>query len=202
MGFGPIAPEKDEPVFRAEWEKRALALTLAAAGLGEWNIDVGQHARESLRPVDYLTSSYYEVWIKASKSLLIAHRLASAEEIANGKAIGAPKPTRPALAHAAAALCPGQAQADRTGPCAPFIAPLPRRAFRDRAADRFRSSSPASPAPPGGPRSSRRSHRDVDPRVRALESLLIEKGYVDPGALDAIVETTRPGSARATAVER
>ncbi len=26
-------------------------------------------------------------------------------------------------------------------------------------------------------------------RVRALESLLIEKGYVDPAALDAIVET-------------
>jgi nitrile hydratase len=30
---------------------------------------------------------------------------------------------------------------------------------------------------------------DVALRVRALESLLIEKGYVDPAALDAIVET-------------
>ena len=30
---------------------------------------------------------------------------------------------------------------------------------------------------------------DVTLRVRALESLLIEKGYVDPAALDAIVET-------------
>ncbi len=30
---------------------------------------------------------------------------------------------------------------------------------------------------------------DVAFRVRALESLLIEKGYVDPAALDAIVET-------------
>jgi nitrile hydratase subunit alpha len=30
---------------------------------------------------------------------------------------------------------------------------------------------------------------DVTLRVRALESLLIEKGYVDPTALDAIVET-------------
>jgi nitrile hydratase subunit alpha len=30
---------------------------------------------------------------------------------------------------------------------------------------------------------------DIKLRVRALESLLIEKGYVDPAALDAIVET-------------
>ena len=30
---------------------------------------------------------------------------------------------------------------------------------------------------------------DIELRVRALESLLIEKGYVDPAALDAIVET-------------
>jgi nitrile hydratase subunit alpha len=30
---------------------------------------------------------------------------------------------------------------------------------------------------------------DMDLRVRALESLLVEKGYVDPGAIDAIVET-------------
>ena len=31
--------------------------------------------------------------------------------------------------------------------------------------------------------------RDIELRVRALESLLVEKGYVDPAALDAIVET-------------
>ena len=30
---------------------------------------------------------------------------------------------------------------------------------------------------------------DVDVRVRALESLLVEKGYVDPKALDALIET-------------
>jgi nitrile hydratase subunit alpha len=29
----------------------------------------------------------------------------------------------------------------------------------------------------------------VEARVRALEALLVEKGYVDPGALDALVET-------------
>lgn len=30
---------------------------------------------------------------------------------------------------------------------------------------------------------------DIDIRVRALESLLVEKGYVDPQALDAIIQT-------------
>jgi len=30
---------------------------------------------------------------------------------------------------------------------------------------------------------------DIDLRVRALESLLVEKGYVDPAALDRLVET-------------
>ena len=36
---------------------------------------------------------------------------------------------------------------------------------------------------------------EMDLRVRALESLLVEKGYVDPGALDALIETyeTRVG---------
>ena len=30
---------------------------------------------------------------------------------------------------------------------------------------------------------------DMELRVRTLESLLVEKGYVDPAALDVIVET-------------
>jgi nitrile hydratase len=98
MGFGPVLPDEGEPVFHAEWEKRALAVTVAAGALGEWTIDAARHAREARHPVDYLTSSYYEIWIKGLESLLIAHGLASAEEIAGGKALGAPKRTRTPLA--------------------------------------------------------------------------------------------------------
>ena len=61
MGFGPVLAEPDEPVFHADWERRALVLTLAVGALREWNIDMSRHARESLHPVDYLSSSYYEV---------------------------------------------------------------------------------------------------------------------------------------------
>jgi len=103
MGFGPIAPEKNEPVFHAEWEKRALAATLAAGALGEWTIDASRRAREALHPVDYLTSSYYEVWIKGLEKLLVARGLLSEAELAAGKAIDAPKATKAALARDAVA---------------------------------------------------------------------------------------------------
>jgi len=81
MGFGPVAPEKDEPVFHAEWEKRALGITLAAGAMGAWNIDENRHARESLYPADYYNSSYYEIWIKALEVLLERHGFVTAEEL-------------------------------------------------------------------------------------------------------------------------
>ena len=33
-GFGPVVPEPNEPVFHEEWERRALALTIAMARPG------------------------------------------------------------------------------------------------------------------------------------------------------------------------
>ena len=59
MGFGPVVAEKNEPIFHAEWEKRALGITLCCGALGAWNIDISRHARETLHPADYLSSSYY-----------------------------------------------------------------------------------------------------------------------------------------------
>ena len=46
-GFGPVKPEPNEPVFHAEWEKRAFALTLAMGMPGGWNIDMSRFAREN-----------------------------------------------------------------------------------------------------------------------------------------------------------
>lgn len=75
MGFGPVRPEPDEPPFHADWEARALGVTLAAGALGEWNIDESRHARESLPPAVYLSSSYYEIWIRALEILAARHGL-------------------------------------------------------------------------------------------------------------------------------
>lgn len=93
MGFGPIAPEANEPVFHAEWEKRALGVTLCAGAMSPWTLDEGRHARESLHPADYYSSSYYEIWIKGLEKLLKRHGFVSERDLAEGRAIdGAPTP--------------------------------------------------------------------------------------------------------------
>ncbi|WP_171121028.1 MULTISPECIES: nitrile hydratase subunit beta [unclassified Ruegeria] len=72
FGDGPVVPDAvDAPVFPQEWHGRALAVTLAAGFLGQWNIDISRHARERLSPKDYTRFSYYEKWISALADLLV-----------------------------------------------------------------------------------------------------------------------------------
>jgi nitrile hydratase len=130
MGFGPVVAERNEPVFHAEWEKRALGITLCCGALGAWNIDVSRHARETLHPADYLSSSYYEIWIKGLLKLLAANGLVRREELAAGRSLDAPKATKPPLK---AADVP--ARLARGGPC---DRPLDR-APRFQAGDRVRT---------------------------------------------------------------
>ena len=80
-GFGPVNPPDGEPVFDSEWERRAFALTVAAGFLGEWNLDASRHARESMDPGHYLTSSYYEHWLFGLERLLEERGLLSASEL-------------------------------------------------------------------------------------------------------------------------
>ncbi|WP_275783379.1 nitrile hydratase subunit beta [Pararhizobium gei] len=83
-GFGPVAPETNEPLFHADWEKRALGLTLSCGAFGAWTIDESRHARESLPPATYLSASYYEIWTRALEVLLQRHGFVSADELAAG----------------------------------------------------------------------------------------------------------------------
>lgn len=71
-GLGNIdpEPEEQEPVFHAEWERRAFAMTLALGMLGKWNIDEARYARERQHPVAYLENSYYENWLAGLENLL------------------------------------------------------------------------------------------------------------------------------------
>jgi nitrile hydratase subunit beta len=91
MGFGPIQIEQDEPWFHAEWERRAFGLTLAMGATGSWNIDMSRHARESLPPAEYLTSSYYELWTKGVEKLVVAAGLVSTEELTRGRSLAKPR---------------------------------------------------------------------------------------------------------------
>ena len=57
QGFGPIRPDAGEPLFHAEWERRAFALTLGMGATGAWTIDQSRLARERMPPAEYLASS-------------------------------------------------------------------------------------------------------------------------------------------------
>ena len=94
MGFGPVVAEPDEPLFHAPWEKRALGLTIAAAALGEWNIDLMRHARETIPPPEYLTSSYYQIWTTALARVLQEKELVGADELAAGRSLRPARDTR------------------------------------------------------------------------------------------------------------
>lgn len=84
-GFGPVAPEANEPYFHAEWEKRALGVTLSCGAFGAWTIDESRHARENIPPATYLAASYYEIWIRALETLLQRHGFVSGAELAEGR---------------------------------------------------------------------------------------------------------------------
>ncbi len=87
MGFGPIAPEPNEPVFHADWERRAIGLSIASGSMGHWNIDASRHGRETLHPVDYYGSSYYEIWIKSLERMLIKHGVISDADLRAGRPV-------------------------------------------------------------------------------------------------------------------
>jgi len=84
-GLGPIEPERDEPVFHARWEARALAVTLAAGAWGRWNIDASRHSRERIPGPAYLRMTYYEKWIAGLISLLVQTGLVTRAEVESGR---------------------------------------------------------------------------------------------------------------------
>ncbi len=87
-GFGPLPLEPNEPIFHGDWEKRALALTLATGSLGQWNIDASRHARERSPARTYIRESYYERWMTGLETLLVERGLLSRAELASGQPAG------------------------------------------------------------------------------------------------------------------
>jgi nitrile hydratase subunit beta len=86
-GFGPVCPETGEPPFHADWERRALGLTLAMGATGQWTIDMSRAAREQIGAARYLGSSYYEIWLAGLERLLRERNLVDAEELLAGHAL-------------------------------------------------------------------------------------------------------------------
>jgi nitrile hydratase len=90
QGFGPVLIEEVEPLFHANWESRAMAMTVAMGASGQWNIDLSRSARESLPPAVYLSSTYYEIWVRALEKLMLERRMVTAAELETGHLITSP----------------------------------------------------------------------------------------------------------------
>ncbi len=119
-GHGAVVPEPEGELFHADWEPRALALTLAAGATGAWNIDMSRAARESLP--DYAALSYYEIWIHALQRLLAERGMVGRDEVDAARMLHAPVPVRRVL-HAdavGAALAAGSPTARAASSAARF----------------------------------------------------------------------------------
>jgi nitrile hydratase beta subunit len=86
-GFGPIELEPNEPVFHADWEKKAFALNMATGVANIWNLDAFRFERESIPPPQYLNLSYYGLWIVTLEHMMLKHGVATPEEVAAGHAL-------------------------------------------------------------------------------------------------------------------
>ena len=97
-GYAKVRPEPDEPVFHAEWERRAFAFTIAMAMPGGWNIDMSRSARESLPRGEYLSKSYYEIWLAGLEKLMAERGLVGRDEVEAARLLHAPKAIKRRLA--------------------------------------------------------------------------------------------------------
>ena len=89
QGYGPVEMETDEPVFHADWERRAFRLTISAMLAGYLNGRF-RHAIERMDPAWYLASPYYEHWLTATATGLVEGGVITQEELDDR--LGAPYP--------------------------------------------------------------------------------------------------------------
>jgi nitrile hydratase len=86
--MGPIARERNEPVFHTEWERRLYGLCCAVDI--DWTLMRRQI--ELIPPADYLQMSYYERWLTALVANLTELGVVTPEEVARGSgAVAIPK---------------------------------------------------------------------------------------------------------------
>jgi nitrile hydratase len=69
-GFGAVRPERDEPVFHAEWERRVCGVTCTLDASAPYTVDEFRYAIERMGRREYLAASYYEKWLAAVERLL------------------------------------------------------------------------------------------------------------------------------------
>ena len=71
QGWGTVAIDPDEPVFREGWYGRAFAMGAMSMGLSGTNLDAFRHGLERLHPSEYLGDGYYGRWLACAETLLV-----------------------------------------------------------------------------------------------------------------------------------
>ena len=83
-----VVPDKPgEPIFKTEWHRRVLGLTVAVGAMGAWSVDASRFARESIPISDYKRYSYYERWLAGLINLLVQRGFVDETEIIAGHAV-------------------------------------------------------------------------------------------------------------------
>jgi nitrile hydratase subunit beta len=83
--FGPVRPEKNEPVFHARWEGRIFAIWSAMGTWRRWNTDFGRQTRESIPASEYLSLDSFQMRYVQLVELLVATGLITRAELESGR---------------------------------------------------------------------------------------------------------------------
>ena len=86
QSFGPIRPERNEPVFHARSEGRISAIWSAIGTWRKWNTDFGRQTRESIPAPEYLALDYFQRRYVQVVELLVATGLITRAELVSGRA--------------------------------------------------------------------------------------------------------------------
>lgn len=84
-GFGAVAIEHEDYVFRHDWQRRSFGLAQALAGPVGFCADMHRHKIEQIDAIDYLRMDYFEKWAIATSELLKDAGLASEVELISGR---------------------------------------------------------------------------------------------------------------------
>lgn len=69
---GPVDTEDDGQPFHADWEARVYALSIALGRKRIYTTDEFRDAIERMPEAEYHATSYYERWLAAMRSLVVA----------------------------------------------------------------------------------------------------------------------------------
>jgi nitrile hydratase subunit beta len=123
QGLGPVLVDADEPVFHADWERRAFALSFCSWVASGVSVDESREAQASMPYARYYGSSYFERWLYSLEQLMIRKGVLSEGELETGSvAAGEPPPplVEPdRLAEAVVGLALNGAERLRAAPTAP-----------------------------------------------------------------------------------